>query len=180
MTQQPHATQPPTGGGQQPTAGGQPQTGGGQQRTGEQTRPTWEDYGYASTPTESAWARGGVVLAGVLMLVNGILAIFQGISALAKDDVWTTLGDYVYKINLTGWGIILVVLGAVAALTGVGILMGAAWARVTGIFLASLSLIAQFLFLPYAPIWSLIMIAVNIFVIWALAVYRPAGGRPQT
>jgi hypothetical protein len=175
MTQQPHATQPPTGGGQQPTARGQ-------QPTGEQTRTTRDDYdyGHAMTPAETGWARGGVVLAGVLMLVNGILAIFQGISALAKDDVWATLGDYVYKINLTGWGIILVVLGAVAAITGGGILRGAAWARMTGIFLASLSLVAQFLFLPYAPIWSLIMIAVNFFVIWSLAVYRPEGGQPQT
>lgn len=172
MTQQPHATQPPTG--------------GGQQQTGAQPPPAWDDthrrteppsgragHDYPQTRTEANWATGGVVFAGVLLLMNGILAIFQGISALAEDDVWASIGDYVYKINLTGWGVILVVLGAVAAIAGAGILKGASWARITGIFLASLSMIAQFLFLPYAPFWSVTMIAIDFFVIWALAVYRP-------
>ncbi len=166
MSQQPHATQPPTGGGQQSTGG-------------QRQQPAWDDTQRstdmpAGQSAGNGWATGGVVFAGVLMLVNGILAIFQGISALAEDDVWANLGDYVYKINLTGWGVILIVLGAVVALTGGGILKGAAWARMTGIFLASLHMVAQFLFLPYSPVWSIVMIAVNVFVIWALAVYRPA------
>ncbi|MER5214060.1 hypothetical protein ABT063_26685 [Streptomyces sp. NPDC002838] len=174
MTQQPHAT-PPTGGGRPPTGGGQ-------------APPAWDDTfrpaapasaeaGPALTPTEAGWVTGGVVFAGVLMLMNGVLAIFQGISALAEDDVWASLGDYVYKINLTGWGVILLVLGTVVAATGWSILRGAAWARMAGIFLASLSMVAQFLFLPYAPVWSVIMIAINFFVIWALAVYRPRKSR---
>lgn len=178
MTQQPHAAQPPTGGGRTPTGG-------------EQAPPAWDDTfrpaapaptegGTGMTPAEGGWVTGAVVFAGVLMLMNGVLAIFQGISALAEDDVWARIGDYVYKINLTGWGVILIVLGAVVAATGWGILMGAAWARLTGIFVASLSMVAQFLFLPYAPIWSVIMIALNFFVIWALAVYRPRRGPAST
>jgi len=64
--------------------------------------------------------------------------------------------------------------------TGLGILKGMGWARVCGIVLASLSAILQFMFLPYAPIWSVIMIAVDVFVIWALAVYDPkASGARQ-
>lgn len=152
MTQQPHATQPSAGGQQQAS-----------------TAP-----GPGFTPTEAAWASGGVVFAGVLMLMNGVLAIFQGISLLAKDDVWARVNDYVYKVSLTGWGVILLCLGVVAAVTGAFILRGAGWARMTGIFLASLSMLAQFLFLPYAPVWSVIMIGLDFFAIWALAVYRPA------
>jgi hypothetical protein len=151
MTQQPHATQPSAG----TTANPTPAAGPGPRST------------------EAAWAAGGVVFAGVLMLMNGIMAIFQGISLLAKDDVWDRVGDYVYKINLTGWGVILLCLGALAVVAGAFILRGAAWARMTGIFLASLSMLAQFLFLPYAPVWSVIMIGLDLFVIWALAVYRP-------
>jgi hypothetical protein len=154
MTQQPHATQPT-----QPSAGTPP--------------AATPAPGLGPTPTETAWATGGVVFAGVLLLMNGILAVFQGISLLAEDDVWSRVGDYVYKINLTGWGVILLCLGAVAVVTGAFILKGAAWARMTGIFLASLSMIAQFLFLPYAPFWSVIMIGLDFFVIWALAVYKP-------
>jgi hypothetical protein len=153
MTQQPHATQPSAG-------------------TASTPAPT-PAHGPGPTPAETAWATGGVVFAGVLMLVKGVLAIFQGISLLAKDDVWSRVGDYVYKINLTGWGVILLCLGALAVVTGAFVLRGAAWARMTGIFLASLSMIAQFLFLPYAPFWSVIMIGLDFVVIWALAVYKP-------
>ncbi|MET8814402.1 hypothetical protein ABZW47_20605 [Streptomyces sp. NPDC004549] len=127
----------------------------------------------APSPSHGGLAEGGAVFGGVLMLMNGILAILQGISAIAADDVYARIDAYVYKINLTGWGWILLVLGVIAVITGVGILMGLEWARVVGILLASLSMIAQFLFLPYSPIWSLIMIGIDFFVIWALATYHP-------
>ncbi|MFI9393109.1 hypothetical protein [Streptomyces bauhiniae] len=118
-------------------------------------------------------AEGGAVFAGVLMLVNGILHIFQGISAIAADDVYARINAYVYKINLTGWGWILLAAGVLVVATGAGVLMGAAWARVVGIVLTSAGLILQFLFLPYAPIWSLILIGIDFFIIWALATWHP-------
>lgn len=123
----------------------------------------------------SGLAEGGAVFAGVLMLVNGILHIFQGISAIAADDVYARINAYVYKINLTGWGWILLAAGVIVVATGAGVLMGAAWARVVGIVITSLGLILQFLFLPYAPIWSLILIAIDFFIIWALASWQPEG-----
>ncbi|MGI5459337.1 DUF7144 family membrane protein [Streptomyces sp. CA-249302] len=123
------------------------------------------------------WVSGGAVFAGVLMLCNGILAILQGIAAIADDDVYGRVGSYVYELDLTGWGWIHVVLGALVAATGYGVLKAAAWARFAGILLASLSLIAQFLFLPYAPVWSVIMMAIDVFVIWALASEQEASGR---
>ncbi|MFI2433166.1 hypothetical protein [Streptomyces sp. NPDC018693] len=118
------------------------------------------------------WGAGGVVFAGVLMLCNGVLAVFQGIAAIAEDDVYGRVGSYVYELNLTGWGWIHVILGAVVAATGAGLLRDAAWARFTGILLAALSLVAQFLFLPYLPLWSLVVMAIDVFVIWALATCR--------
>ncbi|MEV5342585.1 hypothetical protein AB0K93_29485 [Streptomyces sp. NPDC052676] len=127
----------------------------------------------AAPDRADAWAYGGATFAGVLMLLHGVLAVFQGIAAIAEDDVYARLGDYVYEINLTGWGWILLILGVIAAVTGWGILSGAEWARAVGIALAALSLVAQFLFLPYAPLWSLIMMLLAVFVIWALATYRP-------
>lgn len=136
---------------------------------------------HSERPVNSGWAAGGMVFAGVLMLVNGVLAILQGISAIATDDVWARIGNYVYKINLTGWGWILLVLGVVAVVAGLGILAGASWARVVGIALAALSIVIQFMFLPYAPVWSVIMIAIDCFVIWALSVYHPERpGRPES
>ncbi|WP_435612283.1 DUF7144 family membrane protein [Streptomyces sp. bgisy159] len=118
------------------------------------------------------WVTGGVAFAGVLMLCSGVLAVLQGIAAIAEDDVYGRIGSYVYEFDLTGWGWIHVILGALVAATGAGLLGNAPWARLVGIMLASLSLVAQFLFLPYQPLWSLVVMAIDVFVIWALAARR--------
>ncbi|MFJ8823948.1 hypothetical protein ACIREE_19465 [Streptomyces sp. NPDC102467] len=140
-------------------------------------------HGPASDPTRdggSGWATGGSTFAGVLMLVSGIFGILNGIAGIAKDDVYGRIGDYVYSFNLTTWGWIHLVIGILVALTGVGILKGADWARGVGIGLAALYIIEYFMFLPYAPVWSLISIGVGVFVIWALATEpgRSAGPGP--
>ncbi|GAA3150658.1 hypothetical protein GCM10017687_80330 [Streptomyces echinatus] len=117
---------------------------------------------------------GGITFAGVLMVCGGVLGILQGIAAVAGDDVYFRIGAYIYKMSLTGWGTLHIILGALVLLTGVGLLMDMAWARIVGLFLVALSLIAQFLFLPYAPVWSLVLMAIDIFVIWALATRQEA------
>ncbi|MEU4092571.1 hypothetical protein [Streptomyces sp. NPDC026673] len=122
----------------------------------------------------NGWVYGGVTFAGVLLLVDGVLAIFQGISGIAADNVYARVGDYVYKFSLTGWGWIHLVLGVLLVVTGTGLLSGAAlWSRVMGVVLAGLGIIVNFLYLPYLPFWSIILIALDIFIIWALAHYKP-------
>ncbi|WP_338698545.1 hypothetical protein V2W30_20590 [Streptomyces sp. Q6] len=112
------------------------------------------------------------MFAGVLMLVTGVLGILNGIAGIAEDDVYGRIGDYVYAFDLTTWGWIHLIIGVLVALTGWGILKGADWARGAGIGLAALTIIEYFMFLPYAPIWSIIAIGLAVFVIWAL-VTRP-------
>jgi hypothetical protein len=125
--------------------------------------------------TQSAWASGGTMFAGVLMLVNGILSIFVGIAGIAKDDVYARIGDYVYKFSLTTWGWIHLILGILVVVTGWAILKGSSWGRASGVALASLAIVAQFLWLPYQPVWALISIAIGVFVIWALCSDRAEG-----
>ncbi|MFI8824334.1 hypothetical protein [Streptomyces sp. NPDC053431] len=120
-------------------------------------------------PSSGGWAAGGTLFAGVLMLVTGIMDVFQGIAGIAEDNVYARVGDYVYRFNLTAWGVIHLCLGVVVAIAGIGILRGAEWGRVAGIALASLNVLAQFLFLPYQPWWALFSMAVSVFVVWALA-----------
>jgi hypothetical protein len=81
-------------------------------------------------------------------------------------------------MTLTGWGWTLLVVGAVVAAVGYGILKGAWWARITGIFVASLGLVLHFLFLPYTPVWSVITVGIDFFVILALAL-APDASRGQ-
>ncbi len=127
----------------------------------------------------SAWASGGTMFAGVLMSVSGVFAIFEGIAAIAKDDVfYTRFGAYVFKFNLNAWGWIHLIIGILLLATGLALLNGGmAWARYVGIGLASLAAIAHFLWVPYQPLWSLIAIAIDVFVIWALCTYRDTAGR---
>ncbi|QNS05363.1 DUF7144 family membrane protein [Streptomyces xanthii] len=127
-------------------------------------------------PGNPDWAAGGAVFAGVLMMTSGILGVLNGIAGIAQDDVYGRVGDYVYEFSLTTWGWIHLVIGVLVAVTGWGVLKGADWARGVGIGLAVLYVIEYFLFLPYAPVWSVIAIGIGVFVIWALA-QEPARAR---
>ncbi|MDQ0796622.1 hypothetical protein [Streptomyces sp. B1I3] len=125
----------------------------------------------ASDP-RSPWAASGVTFAGVLLLVDGILAVVKGIAGIASDDVYTRINNYTFKFDVTAWGWIHLVLGVILVCVGWGILKGAAWAWGVGIGLAALNLIANFIWLPYQPVWAVISVAIDVFVIWALCTNR--------
>src|SRR5258708_6395386 len=94
---------------------------------------------------------GSVIFAGVMLAVTGILGILQGITAIAKDEVYAEVGKYVFKFDLTAWGWIHLLLGILVAAVTWGVFTSATWARITGVCLVSLSVVANFLWLPYAP-----------------------------
>lgn len=119
-------------------------------------------------PEVNPLAVTGVYVAVALLLVQGVLSVLEGIAAIAKDQVYVAIGDYAYKFDLTAWGWIKLVLGVAMFLTGLGLLSRALWARVAGIVLASLSVILNFMFLPYQPWWSITLIAIGVFLIWSL------------
>ena len=112
------------------------------------------------------------MFAGVLMILSGLWGVLAGISAIFNDQVYLTTPAYVYSFDLTGWGWIHLILGAVVAAAGVGVVRAATWAVVVGITLASLSALVNFAFIPYYPVWSILIIAVDVAIIWALATYR--------
>ncbi|GAA5036031.1 DUF7144 family membrane protein [Streptomyces siamensis] len=119
------------------------------------------------------WATGLVVFGAVLLAIAGILDILRGISAIAEDDVYLTTRNYVFQFDLTGWGWIHVILGAIAVIVSIGLFQDAMWGRVLGVAVAGLIIISNFLSLPYFPVWSIVMIAFSGFIIWALCVARP-------
>ncbi|MGI5429335.1 DUF7144 family membrane protein [Streptomyces sp. CA-179760] len=126
------------------------------------------------TPGGSAdsWAAGGLTLGGTLMVVYGLFAVFQGIAAIANDEVYTSFGEYVFAFDLTAWGWIHLVVGVLVVLAGFGLFTGATWARVAGAGVVGLALIANFIWLPYQPFWSIIMIVTGLFVLWSVFNYR--------
>lgn len=129
-----------------------------------------------SAERRSEWAAGGLVFAGTMMVVLGIWQVIVGVAAIWRDAFFEVPADYAYDLDVAGWGWIHLIIGIVVFLAGLGVFSGALWARAVGILLAALSAIAHFLFIPYYPLWSIIVVALAVFVIWALATARP---RPE-
>lgn len=123
-------------------------------------------------------ALGISIVAAALLFVAGAVAVFQGIAALANDDLFVVGPDYVYQFSLSTWGWIHLIVGAIAVAVSLGLMSGASWARISAIIIASLSILAQFLWLPWYPAWAILIIVLDLVVIWAVATWRPADDRP--
>ena len=119
----------------------------------------------------SGWAVGGAVFAAVLMMITGLFHVFEGLTAIIKDQFFVSTPNYLLTFNVTWWGWIHLSVGALLLVAGYFVLRGNVWARAFGIFIVAISAIANFLFLPHYPLWSLLMIGIDVFVIWALATY---------
>ncbi|MEU9116647.1 hypothetical protein AB0D04_34095 [Streptomyces sp. NPDC048483] len=111
---------------------------------------------------------GWTVLAALLMIFGGIMTVLEGIAALVHDHVFVATRDYFFSFSLTGWGWIHLILGIVIFLAGCALFGGAVWARMVGVTLAALGALANFLWIPHAPFWAIVLLAINITIIWAL------------
>lgn len=123
---------------------------------------------------KQGFAVSASIAAGILLIVIGVLSVLQGISAVASDDLLVVGYDYIYKLNTTGWGWIHIILGIVEIGVAIGLLMGTTWGRTAAIVFAALSIVENFLWIPYYPAWSLLIIALDVVVIWGIAAYKPA------
>jgi hypothetical protein len=119
----------------------------------------------------SSWAVGFTLYAAVLMLMIGVFEALAGLVAIFENEFYLTTRNYLFQFDATSWGWIHLVVGVIVALAGWGLLSGRTWARVVGIVLAAFSSTANFLFIPYYPFWSLLLIALDVFVIWALTAH---------
>ncbi len=133
-----------------------------QEGAGYQERAEWE--GAAGSPARA----GGYVLAAVLMIFSGLVTFFDGIVGVIKGGFFPRVANYPFNYSIRGWGWTLLIIGAVIFAAGVCVLLGMLWARIVGVVLAVISGIANFMFLPYYPLWSIVVIAVDVFIIWAL------------
>jgi hypothetical protein len=110
----------------------------------------------------------GTVLAGVLMMLSGLYDFLAGLAMIIRGGFFAFQAGYAYVWTPRGWGWTELIVGAVVFAAGVCVLLGMVWARVAGVILATLSAIGNFLVLPYYPVWSVILIAVDVFIIWSL------------
>jgi hypothetical protein len=112
---------------------------------------------------------GWVVFASIMLCVIGALNVVQGLVALTNDTYFLVrAGDHLLITDFTGWGVVLLIWAAVQIGAGLGLNSGKGWARVMAIIVACVSVLIQILFLSAYPIWSTIIIAIDVFVIYAL------------
>ncbi|OQO90861.1 tryptophan-rich sensory protein [Saccharomonospora piscinae] len=127
---------------------------------------------------ESGWDWGGIAFASTLLMVAGAFNIIVGLTAIFNSGFYTvTESGLVINVDYNAWGWVHFGLGVVALAAGMGLLAGQQWARVAGIAMASISAIVSLAFIPAYPLWSLVVIALDIVVIYAIAVH---GGRERT
>jgi hypothetical protein len=115
--------------------------------------------------------------AAALLLTSGILTLLTGVSAVVNNKLLVVQSDYVYKFNTTGWGWLHIVLGILLILVAFGLFWGTTWARVMAIIIACVGIVAMFLWLPYYPVWSIVLIALDVLVIWAIATWDTSQSR---
>jgi len=119
----------------------------------------------------SGMAMGFTFFAAVMMIVLGAIDALQGLAAITKQHYYVVAPNYVYKLSVSGWGWLHLILGILVVLAGFGLLSGALWARIVGVVLAVLVIFTNFMWLPYYPVWSIIVIATSVVVIWALTAH---------
>ena len=132
---------------------------------------TQRDAGGSTTAPPNTTAVGLTVFAGVMMIMLGVFQAIQGVVALFNDTFYVTGQKWVFQFDITTWGWIHLIVGALIVVAGFFVFRGAVWARAVGIGIAAISAVLNFMWLPYYPFWSMLIIALDVFVIWALAVH---------
>jgi len=118
-----------------------------------------------STATgESGWA----AFAGMLMFIVGSLDFFWGLGGVLNDDIVVVGGHGAIIADITLWGWVHMILGAIIALTGVGLLVGNEAARWFGVFLVAFNAVTQIVWFPAAPLWAFLLIVLDVVIIYQL------------
>jgi hypothetical protein len=126
---------------------------------------------YGTQPDPTAWT-GWVVFASFMMILLGCFQAIEGLVALFDAGFYlVTSGGLVVDVNYNVWGTVHLLLGILLLASGVGVLTGNLAARVVGVILAGLSALANLVFIGAYPIWSIIIITVDVLVIYALTVH---------
>lgn len=123
-------------------------------------------------PTRTGFAVGATFAAAIILVAAGLLSLLQGIAAVAKDELFVAGIEYTYEFDLTTWGWIHIVVGVLAVAIGLGLFTGAMWARVAGLIIAAISIVINFLWLPYYPLWGVVVIALDLVIMWAIVAWR--------
>jgi hypothetical protein len=115
---------------------------------------------------------GLTLFAAVVMMMSGFWNFLEGLAAVIRGSFFVTLPNYAFDLSVSSWGWFHLILGVVVAMAGVGLLTDRVWARVVGVVVVAISMIVNFLYIPYQPVWSIVVVALDLAVLWALITPR--------
>jgi hypothetical protein len=119
----------------------------------------------------SGWA-GWVVFAGIMMIMLGAFQVIEGLVALFDQGYYLVApSGLVLSVDYNTWGWTHLIIGVLAVATGIGLIAGNVLARVVGVILAVLSAILNLVFIAAYPVWSTVVIAIDVIVIYAIVVH---------
>jgi hypothetical protein len=119
----------------------------------------------------SGWAVGWTYFAGFMMILIGLYHVMAGFVAIVSDEFYVATREYILQFDTSTWGWIHMILGIVVLVSGLGLFSGSVAARTIGTIMAVISALAAFAWLPYFPVWGIIIIATAVSVIWALTAH---------
>lgn len=117
---------------------------------------------------------GWLAFAGVLMVMTGALNATKGLAGVLADEFYVVPPANVLALDFTAWGWVHIAVGVLVALTGGALLAGVPWARPAAIVLIVLDAIAQIAWVAVYPVWSAVVIALCVAVIWSIVVHGDA------
>lgn len=119
----------------------------------------------------SSWAVGFTMFAAFMMIMIGTFQVIAGLAAIFENEFFVVTQKYAFEVDVSAWGWVHLLLGLIILSAGFGLYSGAVWARTLGVIMATISAIANFLFIPYYPVWSILIIVIDVTVIWALTAH---------
>ena len=130
----------------------------------------------AEQPTGPAVEADGSVLgitaaAGLILMLTGVFGMIQGIVGIVDNDLYVVTNKWLFELDAIAWGWGHILIGLISFCAGVGLFFGGRWARALAIVIAVFGILANFAWLPYYPMWAVLVIAFDLFVIWAVTVH---------
>jgi len=119
----------------------------------------------------SGWAVGWTAFAGITMVLLGGWWVIAGLVAIIDDEFYVVTQEWIFKFDVTTWGWIHLIVGVGVLAAGFGLFAGEVWARTVGVITAVIAGLVAFAWLPWYPVWAILMIAASVAVIWALTAH---------
>lgn len=123
-----------------------------------------------NTKEVSGWV-GWIGFASFMLVLMGTLHIIAGLIALFKNEVLLIGPNTTYLLDYTQWGWVHILGGILAIWAASSLAQGHLFGRTFAVLIAFASAIINMAFVPVYPVWSIMIITIDILVIWAVTVH---------